>query len=83
MKPAPFPESNRTLDPPDGKPEIAPLSTWTDGEDSLSRWRPSFTERVKLLFGASIWVWVKSGQTQPPICLTVERSPFKSEEVKP
>ena len=36
-----------------------------------SGWKPTFWERIKILFGDLIFVHVASGHTQPPIALTV------------
>ena len=38
----------------------------------ISHWRPSFGERLRLLFGASGVLGVHSGQTQPPVWLAVQ-----------
>lgn len=38
---------------------------------SISHWKPSFMERLKIVFGAGVWVFVANGGsgTQPPIAL--------------
>lgn len=41
MTPADFPQANRTLTAPAGRPDVLPLRTYTDGEVCISRWRLS------------------------------------------
>lgn len=40
-----------------------------------SCWRPSWWERIALLFGARVFLNVASGITQPPVSLEVARKP--------
>lgn len=75
MNPIDFPESNKTLLPPKGKTEeeVGKLPVWTDGEICLSCWRPSFMERLSVLFFGKVWLWVWIGHTQPPVAVTASR----------
>lgn len=41
----------------------------------ISCWKPSFIERIKILFGQNIWLHIK-GSTQPPVLLDVN-NPFE------
>lgn len=77
MQPSTFPEANGTLTKPAGMTddECGSLPIFTDGKMCLSRWRPSWRERLAVAFGAPIWLWVWSGRTQPPVALQTER-PF-------
>lgn len=76
MTPTAFPQSNRTLTAPSGMPNCSELAVFTDGEHCISAWRPSWRERFAVLFGRPVWLWVVSGQTQPPVLLETA-FPFK------
>ena len=76
MKPVQFKESTKVLTAPDGMPNCATLDVWCDGKQCISKWKPSFRDRVKILFGASLWLGVMSGKTQPPVFVTADY-PFK------
>jgi hypothetical protein len=39
----------------------------------ISRWVPTWRERLRILFGRAIYAHVASGMTQPPIALTVDQ----------
>lgn len=71
MKPHKFPQAFCTLQMPPGMPGVE-LPTWTDGKQVLSCWRAGWRERLTFLFTGRIWLWVMSGHTQPPVCVTVE-----------
>jgi len=75
MKPISFPESNRTLLPPDGgRSAIESLPVLTDGEQCISCWELSDEEREAIARGEKVWLHVLSGQTQPPVALYVSRN---------
>jgi hypothetical protein len=40
----------------------------------ISCWKPTISERIALLFGARVWLWVYS-HSHPPVAVEV-RSPF-------
>ena len=80
MKPENFPQSNRTLTAPTGRPEVQPLRVWTDGTVCLSLWRPSWRERLSIFCFGRIWLYV-SGRTQPPVALTGIRDVFSAEPI--
>jgi hypothetical protein len=78
VRPVTFPSANRTLTAPRGMEQICgPLPVYTDGEFCISRWRPTWRERLAVLFGSSVWLWVVSGQTQPPVSLET-RDPWRA-----
>lgn len=79
MTPAAFPQSNRTLTAPNGMNDCGSLPVYSDGQHCVSRWRPSLRERLALLFGRDVWLWVRSGRTQPPVALGVV-DPWANEE---
>jgi hypothetical protein len=39
----------------------------------VSHWRPTFRQRLAILFGCGIWLWVR-GQTQPPVSMNLGRA---------
>ena len=75
MQPIDFKEKTTTL----GKPnfmtdeQCGSLSVRCDGETCLSCWRPSFSERLSILFFGKVWLWVFSGASQPPVALEGKR----------
>lgn len=84
MLPASFKLSNRLLGAPLGHVpeessvgEIMALPIWTDGEQSISRWRPTLRERVSILLFGNVWVTVWFGGNQPPIAVTGVRTMLK------
>jgi len=40
-----------------------------DGKRCISCWRPSWRERLSILFFGRVWVDIFSGSTQPPVAL--------------
>ena len=75
MKPVKFTEQTIELQPPPGMKDCDPLPIFRDGRQCISKWRLGFRERLSVLFGGHIWLWVVSGNTQPPVALTV-KTPF-------
>lgn len=56
--------------------ECRALPIHTDGTECLSCWKMSFFERLKALIFGNIWIFVRSGSTQPPISLGCWRKAF-------
>lgn len=83
MEPSTFKESNKTLLKPEGMTdeECGSLPVWTDGKECISLWKMSWKERLSAFFFGKVWLFVVSGQTQPPVSLLAARQIFK--EVKP
>lgn len=75
MKPIDFPQSTKVLQKPSTMTdeECSPLHVWSDGKQCVSCWKPSFIERLKILFTGKVWLGVLSGETQPPVFLSGER----------
>ena len=72
MKAVNFKYSNITLQPSGKKysenvTTVTPLPIWTDGEQCLSCWKMSLSERFSALIFGRVWISVLTGQTQPPI----------------
>lgn len=69
MKPIDFVESNRDLTKPkdmtDAQCQTLPIHN--DGEHCISLWKADWKERLRFLFTGEIWLWVRSGMTQPPV----------------
>jgi hypothetical protein len=74
MKPIDFPQSTKVLQKPSSmtEKECSLLPVWSDGEKCVSCWKPSFIERLKILFTGKVWIGVLSGNTQPPIFVSGE-----------
>lgn len=77
MKPINFKEATKVLQRPSTMTdaECASLHVWSDGNQCVSCWKPSFGERVRILFGGKVYLGVKGGGTQPPVFVTGE-NPF-------
>lgn len=76
MKPTTFPQAIKTLMPPSGVANhVKQMPVYTNGETVVSRWKPTFADRLRILFGAPVWLGVLSGDTQPPVWLDTE-NPF-------
>jgi hypothetical protein len=82
MTPHQFPQAIVTLKGPVGS-DVADLPTWTDGKACLSCWRASFRERLIFLLTGRAWLWVWSGYTQPPVCVSVEEPTWHTAPVEP
>jgi hypothetical protein len=86
MKPSIFDESNKSLLPPnsvnysDNVSGIEPLSVWTDGEQCVSLWRPSWRERLSILIFGKVWLALLSGTTQPPALVVGEKRYFRDDK---
>lgn len=75
MKPIDFPQSTKVLQRPSTMTdkECASLHVWSDGNQCVSCWKPTFKERLNILFGGKVWLGVLSGKTQPPVFVSGER----------
>ncbi len=78
MKPTNFIGVNKVLGPPENWIETThgpceDLPIMHQHGICISRWRLTWKERWRLLIGAAVWCRVASGQSQPPVALSVER----------
>lgn len=77
MKPTEFPQANRTYHRPWSmtEEECSSLEVHVSSTHNavISRWMPSFSERVAILFGRPVWLWVIG--SQPPVSLEL-KNPF-------
>ena len=76
-----FNEANKDLLRPSNMTdeECKTLPVFTDGHTCISKWKMSWLERLHCLFRGYVWVYVRSGATQPPICITAEKTAFETE----
>jgi len=70
-----FKFSNATLGPPPGMDDCLPLRIHrtADCTRCISCWRPTWRERLSILFFGRVWIDIYSGHTQPPVALTGRR----------
>ncbi len=82
MQPIDFPQSNKRLLKPEGMTdeECGPLPIVTDGQVCVSLWKVGWQERISVLLFGRVWLFVWSGQTQPPVSLEGKRDIFKLEK---
>lgn len=83
MKPTKFSEQNKTLLKPEGMTdeECYPLPVFAHNDDCISCWRPSWRERLSILFFGRVWLNVLGTRgTQPPVWVWGIRSPFEYAE---
>jgi len=78
MKPVEFEEANGVLHKPESMTdeECLSLPVFRDGRYCISLWELSEEEKAELLKTGKVWLWVLSGETQPPVLLSVS-SPFE------
>lgn len=74
MKPIDFKESTKVLGRPSTMTaeECGSLPVWSDGRQCVSCWKPSFRERLKILFSGKVWLGVLSMGSQPPVYVTAD-----------
>lgn len=84
MKPIDFPQSTKVLQKPStmSDNECSSLHVWNDSKQCVSCWKPTFKERMNILFGGKVWLGVLSGKTQPPVFVSgemvFEKAPLKA-----
>ena len=81
MEPIKFKESNKTLLKPEGvsDAECGSLPVHVADGTLVSCWKPTIRERLSILFFGRVWLWVWSGETQPPVALDGKKTIFKYE----
>ncbi|RPI92891.1 MAG: hypothetical protein EHM40_11610 [Chloroflexi bacterium] len=82
MEPKKFPQANKDLLKPQGwtDEECGSLPVYTDGKVCISLWQMTWKERFSALFFGRIWLWVYSGQTQPPVSLMATKQIFEDKK---
>lgn len=78
ITPTKFDQQTGTLGRPPSmtEEECASLPVFRDEAQYLSCWRVSWRDRLKILFGAPLWLWVFSGGGHPPVAIETE-NPFE------
>ena len=78
MKPISFDEHNAILQKPVNMTddECLPLPVYRDGKQCISCWKMSVKERLSALILGKVWIWILSGNTQPPIALEATKTIF-------
>lgn len=78
MSPITFKQANRTLTRADNMidEECGSLPVYTDGFQCVSCLKMSLKERLAALLFGKVWLCVISGQTQPPVWLSCEKTVF-------
>lgn len=79
MRPLEFEQQTAILAKPNNltDEECGPLAIYSDGKLCISLWRMSWRERLSSLFFGRAWLWVYSGQSQPPVFLLATREIFE------
>ncbi|MCR4283050.1 MAG: hypothetical protein NUV72_08505, partial [Bauldia sp.] len=72
MKPIVFQQANAKLTGTDG---VAVLPVFRNGREIISCWRPSWRERIALLWTGRVYLRVLAGVTHGPVSIEA-RSPF-------
>jgi len=83
MDPVNFPQANKTLTAPGSMPECGELPVFTDGKVCVSVWQLSFIERLRLIWYGRLWLFVWSGETQPPIGMIIDYTVFRLVDLEP
>ena len=79
MEPIDFEQANKTLLAPHGQEaEIEPLRVFSQEGICISCWKPTIRERLSILLFGRVWLWVISGETQPPVAMIATRTIFGS-----
>ena len=83
MIPIKFKQANKDLLKPENydverNGECGTLPVFSNGEECISLWKMTLVERFKSLFFGKIWMRVLSGNTQPPVSLSVNKDIFES-----
>ena len=80
MKPVKFKEANKCLSKPSymTNAECGELWVMNDGRQSISLWKMSIKERIKLLFHGNIWLCIMSGHSQPPVWVDCVKTVFST-----
>jgi hypothetical protein len=79
MKPIDFKESTKVLHKPESMSdeECYSMAVFCDGKNCISKWTMSWKERLHCFIRGYVWVWVLSGNTQPPISVSSTKTVFE------
>lgn len=63
--------------------KCAPLPVYVDGKQCVSCWQLSWKEKLSALLFGRIWLYVLSGETQPPVALVcVKKQRLMMQDIK-
>jgi len=79
MKGIKFGASNKVFTAPNGMNDCASLHVHFDGKESISCWRLSLIDIVRVLIHRKIWLYVR-GVGHPPVGFST-KSPFVKERL--
>lgn len=84
MHPMSFKEQTCVLSKPENMTheECVSLPVFRDGKQCVSAWKMSFKERLSALLFGKLWLYVLSGETQPPVAVFVTRTIFGRKRMK-
>jgi hypothetical protein len=54
------------------------LHAWSNGDQSVTRWKLTWRERLQVLLHGHVWVSVLSGWTQPPVSIDTGKQYLKN-----
>lgn len=79
MTPQYFPEANINLLKPSSMSDEECGALWVqnDGQESISCWQLTWSERLQALLFGKIWLGVLAGRSQPPVRLWCTLTPFQ------
>ena len=82
MKAVDFKEANKTLTRPASMSDkdCGSLYVYNKAGQSISCWRMTWKERIAAVLFGKVWLWVRGGETQPPVALTCERTAFEEDD---
>ena len=81
MRPIKFPESNSTLlggPPKKYGADVGDLAVYRNGKQIISAWKPTFRERLSILFFGRVWLGVLASTTHAPVRLDGARTVFRA-----
>lgn len=83
MEPMNFEQANKNLLKPEGMKdeECGSLPVFSDGKQCISLWKMTWRERLSALLFGKVWLWVISGQTQPPVGLLAANEIFEQPKI--
>lgn len=87
MKPIYFNEVNSVLQKSPEYDEVKhgkcdDLPIFTNDEECISLWKMTWRERFKAFLFGKVWLRVSSGNTQPPVSLSVNNNVFENKRSK-
>lgn len=82
MNPGRFQQVNATLTAPKSLQGCGDLPVFTDGEVIISRWTPTWRERIAVALGCPAWLYVFARSTQPPVSLVINRDIFAPRKIR-